>query len=153
MSDQPISLGELIALLEARPADNDVSFDFCGLMPGSVGSYRGYYDHLALDYHSDYSKRPTVADLLAELRGAVGKIYEGYKGGDFRMDESTPVWVSQYGESHSTAVLGVKALGELDGGYWTIIETAHCENWNGSGERMRRVLFEGLGFGNAGGKR
>lgn len=145
---QPLRLGALIALLEQRPADNSVSFDFCGLMPAGVRSYRGYYDHLAIGHTADCPAHPTVATLIRELRGAVGQIFEGYKGGSFRMDENTPVWVSNYGESHSTAVVGVRALGYTDAGYWTIIETAHCENWSGSFERAHAVLFNGLGFGN-----
>ena len=33
----------------------------------------------------------TVAALLEILRGAVGKTFEGWKGGDFLMSEKTPL--------------------------------------------------------------
>lgn len=140
---QPISLGELIDLLAVCPRDDSVSFDFCGAVPGSVDSYRGYYDHLAMSW-SNRGERPTVAKLLDDLRDADGHVFTGYKGGDFRMHRDTPVWVSNYGESDSTAIIGIRDLG-----YSVVIDTGYCKDWSGGMERARRVLFEGLGFGNA----
>ena len=140
-NDQPITLGDLIDALAKRPPEDEVVFDFCGLHPTDVDSYRGYYDHLAIGYSTEY-KPVKVAALLAELRAADGKVFTGYKGGDFRMDRDTPMWVANYGESGSTAVVGVA------GDYQTVIRTAYCEDWEGAGERARKVLFGGLGWGN-----
>lgn len=138
---QPITLGELIELLAQRPPEQSVRFDFCHHVPAGVGSYRGYYDHLALAWRGSYDG-PKVADFLKELQAAVGKVYEGYKGGDFRMSRKTPMWVSNYGESDSVAVVGV------GGGYITVIETGYCEDWDGGLNRVYQVMG-GLGFGNA----
>lgn len=140
MSAQPISLGALIDALNEYAPDKQVYFDFCGVRPGAVASYRGYYDHLAI---SPSDKPRTVRDLVDELAACVGKVFEGYKGGDFRMTRDTPMWVSPYGESHSTAVTGV--VGEYD----ACITTGYCEDWNGGTIRAMQVLG-GLGFGNAG---
>lgn len=139
---QPITLGELIDALEKCKPESGVQFDFCGMTPDGVDSYRGYYDHLAIGHKDEGAV--TAGELLAELRAAVGKVFEGYKGGDFRMDRDTPMWVANYGRSGSTAVVGVR---ELSWGS-VIIVTGYCEDWNGGMERARRVLFHGLGFGN-----
>lgn len=111
-----ISLGGLIALLERRDPTHSVWFDFCHFVPTSVDSYRGYYDHLALDYEADKSE--TVAGLISTLRNAVGIKLDGYKGGTYRMDVETPIWVSHWGESSGTAIVG---LAECD--YSTVLET------------------------------
>lgn len=115
-----ISLGKLIRELEQCKEDSDVRFDFCYFYPGELMSYRGYYDHLAF---SPEETQVTVKDVLKECREANGGTFEGYKGGDFRMDDSTPVWVSPYGSSSGTGIVGVR---ELEYGY-VILETAYCE--------------------------
>lgn len=97
-------LGDLIAALEPAKSDSHVEFDFGGLQPTGIDSYRGYYSDLALSFGEDGM---TVGQLLAELRDADGATFEGYKGGDFQMDKSTPVWVANYGRSHGVAVIGV----------------------------------------------
>lgn len=139
---QPITLGELIDALEACEQNVSVVFDFVGHRPGYLMSYRGYYDHLAIDPDGD--KHVSVVDFLNILRAAIGNVYEGYKGGDFRMSRETPMWVARYGESGSTCVTGV-----LDAEYQVVIATGYCVDWSGGIERARKVLFDGLGFGNA----
>lgn len=84
-----MTLGRFIAWLETRLPDDEV----VGL--GSLDSYRGYYSDLA--FAPDETPRP-VAALLAECRGAMGKVFQGYKGGDFLMGETTPLWVAGYGD-------------------------------------------------------
>lgn len=130
--NQPLTLGEFIGMLETRPADQRVSFDFGGLTPTKPDSYRGYYDHLAFGYGED---AVTVADVLAWCRAAVGKTYEGYKGGDFTMGLHTPLWVAEYGRSNSTAVLGLEPCD-----YWCVIRTGYCEDWDGGMERATQIL-------------
>jgi hypothetical protein len=141
MNDQPITLGELIDLLAARPTQDLVTIGETHTTALAVSSYRGYYDHLALEPVE--GRDQTVGVLLAVLRAAVGTIYEGYKGGEFRMSRETPVWVSPWGYSTATAVTGIEAR---EG--HTIITTAQCDEWAGGMLRAYRVLFGGLGFGN-----
>lgn len=114
------ALGSLIAALERQPPENLVRFDFCGIGPTGVNSYRGFYDHLAIGWE-DHAPT-TVAGLLKTLREAVGQVYEGYKGGHYRMTRSTPVWVANYGQCDSTAIVAVDDIG-----YTTIIRTARVE--------------------------
>jgi len=118
--DEPIKLGELIKKLEAMPQDANVYFDFGRLVPHGVDSYRGYYDHLAIGFGDGSPTK--VATLLKELKAAVGKTFQGYKGGDFRMSEDTPVWVANYGRTSDTTVAEVKHLGWCVVLFTTLIE-------------------------------
>lgn len=97
-----MSLGDMIDALELADRDAYIEFDFCGANPTKVDSYRGYYDHLAIGWEERGVTK--VRDVLDDLREAVGKTFEGYKGGDYRMDRDTPVWVSNYGRCDSTVI-------------------------------------------------
>lgn len=56
-------------------------------------SYRGYYDQLAFEPASNVS----VGFMLSCAESALGAIFEGWKGGDYMMDEDTPCWLAQEG--------------------------------------------------------
>jgi len=125
-------LGEMIAKLEAMPLkkesgeDKTVRFSFEYLFPTGLTSWRGSYDELSLEFTSsdfnDKEKPPTAEAFLKMLKEALGKTYTGYKGGDFVMGKSTPIWVANYGNSGNTGVVGLR-----DDGYEIIIETAEVE--------------------------
>lgn len=85
-----MTLSDLIARLE----NTDPTLT---LRPGFTNphSYRGYYEELAVEP----TESCTVADLLQEMRGALGTTYQGWKGGDFTMDESTTVYVAHEGST------------------------------------------------------
>ena len=118
-----LRLGEFISLLEKRPGNQSVEFDFCGFGVGGVGSYRGFYEDLALEPAEDFTDRyKDVSALLQRLKKALGETFEGYKGGDYVMSEETILWAAKYGESGSTAIVGV--TGDR---YLTIIETRWVE--------------------------
>lgn len=97
-AETQMTLGKLIAALEAMPADAEVA------NLNNAHSYRGYYNDLALEHGE--GMRP-AADLLADSRAAMGQVIWGYKGGDYItgvltpviMGALTPVWVASYGES------------------------------------------------------
>jgi len=94
-----LTLGEMILKLDALQAsDTQVFLDFGEhLQPTGIESWRGSYEELALEFALN-SGMP--ADFFLDLlREAVGKTFEGYKGGDFLMGRSTPVWVANYGHS------------------------------------------------------
>ena len=57
-------------------------------------SYRGYYSDLAFD-KIDY--RRTAVALLEDCKSTLGMTLQGYKGGDYDMGQSTPVWIANYG--------------------------------------------------------
>lgn len=115
----PMTLGMLIKSLEVEDATARVQFDFCNFVPGKLDSYRGYYSDLALSYSQD--GRATVGDLLEECRQAVGKVYVGWKGGDYTMDENTPVWVAEPGTSSGTAIT------EVRGGWPVVLVTEYVD--------------------------
>lgn len=118
---EPITLGKFIALLEREPTNNTVRFDFGYFRPTSVSSYRGYYDQLAVEYVRD-EKEITVKEFISVLRSAIDRVFEGYKGGDFKMDCDTPLWAANQGDSNSTAIVGIAECSCM-----TIIHTAWCE--------------------------
>lgn len=101
-SNYHLTLGDLIDTLEA--ADNDLPVVFTdGTSPGTPKSYRGYYSDLAF---SDSDETVTVAELLARARKANGKTYTGYKGGDFTMGDTTPLWRAEWGDI-GIAIMGI----------------------------------------------
>lgn len=116
-----LRLGQIIHLLEGQPKNNGVQFDFCRFNPGHLTSYRGYYDQLALTYEMK-EKDPTVSEILQMMKAAVGATFQGYKGGDFMMDEDTPVWVAEYGSTSETVLTGITAED-----YFTIFHTGYYE--------------------------
>ena len=83
-----MTLGSLIAALEKMPPDSLIT----GL--GNAHSYRGYYSDLAFQPQME---QVTAANLLGQCRAAMGRVFEGYKGGDYVMGETTPVWAAHYG--------------------------------------------------------
>lgn len=84
-----MTLDKLIKELEQLPED----FELEGL--SDPHSYRGYYSDLAFER----SKRTTAGELLKLCKSCMGKVFEGYKGGEFMMGEGTPVWIASYGTS------------------------------------------------------
>lgn len=84
-------LKQLIGLLEAAPQDKIVPKGFT-----NPHSWRGIYHELAFEP----AENVKVSDMLADAKSALGKTFEGYKGGDFKMDEDTEVHISDYGSSH-----------------------------------------------------
>lgn len=120
------TLGQLIDALEGQKQTNPVRFDFCMVEPTKLNSYRGYYEDLALGWkpQTNYPK-PTVADLLATLKKQLGTTVHGYKGGEYVVSRSQILYVANYGDTGSTAVVGVDSCG--DSGWQTIIKTLYTE--------------------------
>jgi hypothetical protein len=116
-----MNLGQLIETLAAAPSNLRVRFDN-GDRPQKFYSWRGSYDELTL--HESFGKWDpetgmstpdpsiTVKQLLAAARKADGATFQGYKGGDFKMDVHTPVWADPYGEYLSHAITGTRVEGD-----------------------------------------
>lgn len=109
-----MDLGTLTERLANFPGDYYVTFNPLNLgappgTPTSLHSWRGVYEHLALDFTQD-SQAPvtTVATLLKDCEEAKGKTFEGWKGGDFTMNDGTPVWISQEGSANHGAIIDLK---------------------------------------------
>lgn len=133
-----LTLGELILKLEAIQAKNvrenkeqhaTVSFDFGTAIPTELDSWRGSYNELALGYkltgydsQNGHMDEITLPHLIDELTSAIGKTFEGWKGGDFKMSKNTPVWVANRGNSGDTVIWDV-----LDRGYKVVLLTCYAE--------------------------
>lgn len=87
-AETQMTLGKLISALEAMPEETKVA------NLNNAHSYRGYYIDLA--FVQGDGVRP-AAELLAECKAAMGRVFSGYKGGDYVMGERTPIWVADYG--------------------------------------------------------
>lgn len=133
----PATLGALIDALEGLQLTEDgkprhVRYDFGGLLPSMrVASYRGYYDQLAIGFE-DYDGRarrlshactmddyPNVVELLKALKGAVGETYHGWKGGEYKMDRYTGVFVANSGDATQCGIVDLAT----DGGWLVILMT------------------------------
>jgi hypothetical protein len=88
-----MTLGDLIGSLAALAPDADVRMD-CGTVPTELDN-------------DPASRGPCVATLLDDACAAVGKTFEGYKGGEFVMGRNTPVWTDQSGDYYRRAITGV----------------------------------------------
>lgn len=104
MVTSPFRLKELITELNKKDPYKNVIFDRPELgSPDGVGSYRGYYTDLAIGFSKNTQR--DVQRVKKELFGAIGKIFDGYRGGEYLMHEDTNVWGANYGE------LGYKVIG------------------------------------------
>ena len=103
-AETQMTLGELIAALEAMPEGAEVA------NLNSAHSYRGYYSDLA--FERDEGTRP-AADLLNECKAAMWQVFKGYKGGDYVMGALTPVWVASYG-CCGPKLMALHAGGEIE---------------------------------------
>jgi hypothetical protein len=117
------NLGQMIDACEALVDGRDgteVVFDFCGAGPTGINSWRGSYAELAISYEIDCGM--SLGKFLTMLKGANGATFDGYKGGEYRMDRGTPVWVANWSRSGNTGVVGLR-----DCGYQIVIDTAYCD--------------------------
>ena len=103
-AETQLTLGKLISALEGMPADAEVA------NLKAAHSYRGYYEDLAFERAE--GTRPAAA-LLAECKAAMGRVFCGYKGGDYVMGALTPLWVASYGTT-GDKLMAVRAGGELE---------------------------------------
>jgi len=116
-TSEQLTLGEIILKLEAiKNPKLPVLFDIKKYHPTGIDSWRGSYNELALEYESK-GKTMLLSDFLKMLKDTIGKTLTGYKGGDFLMGKTTPVWVANYGE-----VSGIRRDGYKDTAIINIIE-------------------------------
>jgi len=105
-----LTLGELILKLESVISYEDLStttarkdlpivFDVEPYRPVNIDSWRGSYCELALKYAGNESGAFTVMEILRLLKSVIGRTLTGYKGGEYLMGKTTPVWVANYGET------------------------------------------------------
>lgn len=108
-ANSQLTLGKLMEILKSFPSDKKVEKLFEPM------SYRGYYDDIALKHSAE---EQTVAELIDLLgNSCLYKEFCGYKGGDFFMDDNTPVWIADYG------CTGLKIVGIIEDGNVLRFET------------------------------
>jgi len=121
MTQQFLTINDLIARLKAYRPDNQVRFEFCDSIPTRINSSRGYYDRPALGWSpSGYSFRPvgkepyptcTVESLIHELDEAIsGKMFCGWKGGEYHYSGDDPLYVDNDGDWTATRIVSVKLI-------------------------------------------
>jgi hypothetical protein len=128
MTMNTITLGELIDALAKYPADCQIGFDFCGTVPTTFESFRGYYDQLALGWSDRRGvAHVTCGELLALAKEAEGATFTGWKGGRYTMSRDTPVWIDNRGECTDTVIVGLREVNDNEGGdaYFVRICTRH----------------------------
>lgn len=123
-----LTLGQLISKLEKALPTAEVGIQPFNLAPTTWGSYRGIYRDLALGYSTETGK-PKVKEFLESCRECIGKVFTGYKGGDFLMDEDTFLWVANDGESNQDAIVGVQIWPDDPKEYqWVELICQHVED-------------------------
>lgn len=114
-SEEMMTLGKFIKALEKCSRKATVTLEPFGAIPTCFDSYRGYYSDLALGYvFSEYSPdvEITVEQLLKMAKKCIGKTFTGWKGGDFVMDETTPLWISNLGKCSDIVIEEVKQISD-----------------------------------------
>jgi hypothetical protein len=92
-----LTISSLADLLDERGEQPVPNFE--------LDSYRGYYEQLGLEIEPGTQ---SAVDAAKQLRRAINREFQGYKGGDYTMTESTPVWIHNYGTtSGSGQIIGV----------------------------------------------
>ena len=84
-----MTLGKLVEWLKQQDQNMVVKDGF-----STPHSDRGDYSELA------FTPAPTakIGDMLAHAQSALGNTYIGWKGGEYKMDEHTPVYIGEYGK-------------------------------------------------------
>lgn len=119
-TERMMTLGKLIDLLKKMPQDRPIVFDFdLSVSPLSLMSYRGYYCDLAVD-RTEPGDIVTVESFLEICKDAMGNTFTGYKGGEFLMGKTTPIWISEYGNSEN---LGIESVVWDEDNYLVVIKT------------------------------
>lgn len=88
-----VTLEKAIEVVSGVNHNCDVIVDVGGSL-NAPHSYRGYYSDLSF---APTGEKITAGEFLKMLKDSLGKTFGGYKGGDFVMDEDTPLWFSPYG--------------------------------------------------------
>ena len=107
------TLGDLIKFLSPFADEEETWVVFADMTaPTTFHSYRGYYDELAVGF-TDESPTPRIGEFFKLLKNQVGSTHSGWKGGEFTMEEDTPVWKANLGMMGGE-ITGVR-IGQMEG--------------------------------------
>lgn len=109
-----VTLGELRDALARATPTAEVRLDVLGLYAHGLHSWRGSYDEPAIGWsveRFDRQGRPidvTAGALCLQIDEALGgKVFHGYKGGEYRYRRSSPVNIDNWGEYTCTRLVNV----------------------------------------------
>lgn len=109
-----MTINGLIRELNRAKPDFRVYFSFCNCVPTKIQSWRGIYDDPAIGWQpSGYSghveEYPTVSSLISELEKAKdGRLYEGWKGGDYSYNGDEILHVDNPGDYTNTEITHIE---------------------------------------------
>lgn len=97
-----MTIGEVIDALKTAKPDVEVRFEFGGLVPTTINSWRGIYSDAALGFTGgEYgaSLCVTAAQMLQRLEDAIAPNAKfcGWKGGEYRYNRYTPLHIDNRG--------------------------------------------------------
>lgn len=101
MLNSGLKIGNILDQLKLCSQEAEVEFDFCGMTPKDLISYRGYYEDLCI---TPDIEPITVAELVEKIEKTIGTETYGYKGGTYRVYPDTTVWVSRHGRADEVVI-------------------------------------------------
>ncbi|MGG0308255.1 hypothetical protein ABEY43_05985 [Priestia megaterium] len=115
-----LDIADLLGKLNQFKDDDKIEFSNGKYLDGDYGSYRGYYDNLYFEYSDEDNGFNTIGEFKKVINKALEDgTMQGYKGGDFSIDESTFTWMVAYGSSDGYEILDVR---EIDGIIFVIVD-------------------------------
>lgn len=123
---EPLTIGQIKSLLKKLPVDAYVEYDFGELVPSGVGSYRGRYNEPCLYF--DQKKNHgliKVGQLLESLDELTTIEFTGWKGGEYRYNDSMVLHVAECGRTSNTYVVDIEMIGKESWNQVVIIRTAY----------------------------
>ncbi|MFK7678626.1 hypothetical protein ACI3ER_11350 [Bacillus sp. Wb] len=115
-----LDVADLLGKLNQFKDDEKIEFSNGKFLDGDYGSYRGYYDDIYFEYSYEDNGYNTIGNFKKIIYKALEEgVMEGYKGGDFSIDESTFTWLSTYGSSEGYEIIDVR---EIDGIIFVIVD-------------------------------
>lgn len=95
---EQLTLGELQEKLLEFNFFRYIRFVGTEYSPSGTSCYRGSYDELAINYSTDEIQ---VGQFCSMLKDTLSKTYIGYKGGEYKMRATTPLWVGRDSSHYS----------------------------------------------------
>lgn len=109
-----LTIGQMLNKLNEFEGNEKVVFSNEEFFDGTWDSYRGYYEDMYLGSSRSDEGLNTVNELRKTLLNALDRgSMQGYKGGDFSVNNDTLVWFSTYGSTGDMIVDVVKINGQI----------------------------------------
>jgi len=123
MTQQFLTINDLITRLKTFEPNKRVRFEFCDSIPTHIASSRGYYERPALGWSpsgysftlgQEYYPSCTVESLIKELDEAIsGKMFCGWKGGEYYYFGDEPLYVDNNGDWTDTRIVSVQLIDNI----------------------------------------